>query len=124
MPVNEKRLVKMLTEELENCENFLAEKAYAKNSEYVKVLEATLEELGLMVNETGLTLELVKARLRGEEISVPEWHVKALWDVTFDFNEYRLLGDNDGELRMIMRVARMLRRNKLAARAAAAMYSD
>lgn len=124
MPVNEKRLVKMLTEELENCENFLAEKAYAKNSEYVKVLEATLEELGLMVNETGLTLELVKARLRGEEISVPKWHVKALWDVTFDFNEYRLLGDNDGELRMIMRVARMLRRDKLAKRAAAAMYSD
>ena len=66
------RLIRMLKDELENGVEYLAETAYAKNTEYVKVLEASLEDLGLMVNETGLTGDMVTARLRGEDIRTPE----------------------------------------------------
>jgi len=119
-----KRLVQMLKDELENCTEYLAEKAYAKSAEYVKVLEASLADLGLMVNETGLTLEMVKARLRGESIRTPEWHVQALSNETFDYEEYKNLGDNDGTLRMIGHSLKILGYHKLASRAYGAIYNN
>jgi hypothetical protein len=119
-----KRLVTMLKDELGNCEEYLAEKAYAKSAEYVKVLEASVEELGLMVNETGLTLEMVKARLRGEDIRTPEWHIQALSNETFSYEEYKALGDNDGTLRMIGHSLKILGYHKCASRAYDAIYNN
>jgi hypothetical protein len=55
---------------------------------------------------------------------VPEWHVKCLYDVTFDFEEYKALGDNDGTLRMIARTLEMIGYDKLSPRAWAAMYTN
>jgi predicted DNA-binding protein len=119
-----KRLVTMLKDELENCLEYLAEKAYAKSAEYVKVLEASMEDLGLMVNETGLTLEMVKARLRGEDIRTPEWHIQALSNETFDYEEYKNLGDNDGTLRMIGHSLKILGYHKLSSKAYGGIYNN
>jgi len=119
-----KRLIRMLKDELDNCVEYLAETAYAKSTEYVKVLEASMEDLGLMVNETGLTLEMVKARLSGEDIRTPEWHIRALSEVVFRTNEYKALGENDGELRMIGHSLKILGFHKLASKAYGAIYNN
>jgi hypothetical protein len=119
-----KKLITMLTSELESCESYLREKAHSMNSDYTRVLNATQEELGLMVNETGLTYELAKARLRDESIDTTSWHCQALWDVEFSTSDYKTLGENDGALQMINRVATLLGQKKLAARACAATYND
>lgn len=118
------RLVQMLKDELYNSLEYLAEKAYAKSTEYVKVLEASMEELGLMVNETGLTGDMVKARLRGEDIRTPEWHIQALCNETFDYEEYKALGDNDGTLRMIGHSLKILGFHKLSSKAYGAIYNN
>jgi len=118
------RLIRMLKDELENGVEYLAETAYAKNTEYVKVLEASLEDLGLMVNETGLTGDMVTARLRGEDIRTPEWHIQALSNETFDPSEYKALGDNDGTLRMIGHSLKILGFHKLANKAYSAIYNN
>jgi hypothetical protein len=119
-----KRLIQMLKDELENCVEYLAETAYAKSTEYVKVLEASIEDLGLMVNETGLTGDMVKARLRGEDIRTPEWHIQALSNETFDPSEYKALGDNDGTLRMIGHSLKILGYNNLSSKAYSAIYNN
>jgi hypothetical protein len=119
-----KKLVIMLTQELESCESYLRDKAISMSEEYKRVLNATQEELGLMVNETGLTYELAKARIRNESIDTPSWHCQALYEVVFSVDEYKTLGENDGTLQMINRVATLLGQKKLAARAIAATYND
>jgi hypothetical protein len=114
----------MLKDELDNCVEYLAETAYTKSTEYVKVLEASLEDLGLMVNETGLTGDMVTARLRGEDIRTPEWHIRALYNETFKCDEYKALGDNDGTLRMIGHSLKILGFHKLSSKAYGAIYNN
>ena len=118
-----KKLVAWLKDELENCEEYLAEKAYAKSADYVTVLEASLPDLGLMINETGLKGDMMKARMRGEDIRTPGWHIQALSDEAFNFEEYKALGKNDGTLRTIGHILDMIGQKKLSLRAYAAMYN-
>jgi hypothetical protein len=127
-PVKRADLVKLLTDELESCEAFLKTTAHDKSSEFddthtESVIAATPEQLGLMVNTEGLTLELVKARLKGEDIDTPQWHIKSLYDIEFDYDDYKALGDNDGRLRMLDLVLSHLGEEALAKRAVAAMYN-
>ena len=122
-------LVKILTDELESCEAYLRHKAHTMCVDFHdenkdNAQNASPEKLGLMVNSTGLTLELVKARLRGEDIDKPEWHIQALYDVEFDYEDYKTLGDNDGRLRMLDLALSHLGEEALAKRAAAAMYNN
>ena len=123
-PVNRAVLLKVLKDELENCEHYLKEKAHTRSPEFKKVVEYRQDQLPLLVNEGGLVEELAKARMRGEKIDTPLWHIKALYDVIFDFEDYKALGDNDGELRVLGIVFRELGEKKLSDRASDAMYTN
>jgi len=118
------RLVKLLVQQLELCENFIEEKAKTKSAEFARIFAVPDDQLPLHVNDDGLSGELVKARLAGEDIDIPKWHIQALYDVTFDFEEYKAFGYNDGELNLISMMLSELGEDDLSARAELAKYSE
>jgi hypothetical protein len=122
--VNRAALVRYLTEELESCENFLMEKAHAKSRVLNEVLEIPADDLPTHINSGGLKEELVNERLKGNDIDTPLWHTRVLYDEEFDYEDYKALGVNDGELRVIGRVFQMLGKEELETRAANAMYTN
>jgi hypothetical protein len=123
-PLKRERLVNLLTNELELCENFLHEKAHAKSKVLNEVIAIPTEDLPMHINSSGMKQDLVKERLKGNDIDTPLWHTKVLYDESFDFEEYKALGDNDGELRVLGMIFRELGEDELETRAANAMYTN
>lgn len=119
-----KELLGRLQTELDSCENFLAEKARAKSQDFNAAVTMPKDELPLHMSEPGLLKEMVAARIRNEDIDTPSWHVRALYDETFDFEEYKALGENDGELRILEMVFSTFGEKELADRASDAMYTN
>jgi len=117
-------LVKKMKDIVLSCENWIEEKCVAKSAIYNKVAAMTKEDLLLNINEEGLTMDLVKARLEGKDIATPEWQTRCLWDEEFNMDEYKLLGENDGELRVAQEILSMLGEEEWVSRAAAAMYTN
>lgn len=122
--LNRKRLVAMLMNSLEICEYFLKDKAHIMSKDFMFVLELPEEDLPLHVHDNGFLGELVKERLAKRDCDIPVWHVKVLYDVAFNYEDYRALGNNDGELRIIAEVLKELGEDELSNRASDAMYTN
>lgn len=117
-------LVKKMRDIVVSCENWIEEKCVAKSAVYKKVIAIPAKYLPMHLNEDGLTMELVKARLEGKDIATTEWQTRCLWDEEFNIDEYKLLGENDGELRVAQEILSMLGEEKWVSRAADAMYTN
>ena len=119
-----KKLITLLSQHLHYCESYLEEKTKTKSDDFNRAFEMKEEDLPLHIHDAGLTGEFVAARLKGENIDTPKWHIRALWDVEFSVEEYRALGNNDGQLAMLNVVFSEIGETKLAERAIQAQYSE
>lgn len=120
--MTKKKLIAFLKGEMETCEDILKDLAHSKSATLKRALEMPREDWALHVNDQTLLGRLVQARLKGEDIDVPQWHCECLYDEEFDFSEYKHLGYNDGVLHTVSLLLTEMGEMELAGRAAAAIY--
>ena len=90
----------LLLSRLEECKDFLGAMAVSKSSALKEVLDIPFDDLPQHINEVNENKkEMVLARLRKEDIRHDSIFVcESLYDVEFDFDEYKNVGHNDGTL--------------------------
>lgn len=90
----------LLLSRLEECKDFLGAMAVNKSSALKEVLDIPFDDLPQHINEVNENKkEMVLARLRKEDIRHDSIFVcESLYDVEFDFDEYKNVGHNDGTL--------------------------
>jgi hypothetical protein len=125
--MDENKLKIALVERLEGCIEFISNLASDTHRTLLKiVLEIPFEELPLYISDTvELKREMVLARLRKEDIKKnPEFVLQSLWDIEFDFDDYKGIGFNDGELETLKMVFNELEDEAHAKECGAWVYSD
>lgn len=95
-----KRLLKRSLDILEQCKDYLKEKACKAGATLGDVKRIPFNDLPKYVNdENELKKDIVLARLRKEKIfDNPEFILKSLYNIAFDVETYKSIGMNDGTL--------------------------
>ena len=124
--MNKELVLHQLREVLDNCEDFLRRQAHTRNQSFLRILACRKENLPAMLLDilTDKEIVLIEARLKGINIDTPQYHIQALWDVAFDYDGYKAIGYNDGQLSIVSLIASTLGDSELSERASNAMYNQ
>jgi len=124
--MNKELVLHQLREVLDNCEDFLRRQAHTRNQSFLRILACCKENLPAMLLDilTDKEIVLIEARLKGINIDTPQYHIQALWDVAFDYEDYKAIGYNDGQLSIVSLIASTLGDKELSERASNAMYNQ
>ena len=114
----------LMDEIVENIEDYMHGLAHNQTDELTAALGIPDKDLALHVNDTGIALEVVKRRLKGEPADVPALWLQTLYDLELDYDIMSQINVNDGELAIAIRVYDKLGKIKQLARAQALVYSD
>lgn len=118
------KLRKSLESMIDGAYSYLKDKAMKMSEEFRSVAEATDAELPPMADGKGNQSEWAKERLAGKDIQTPANWITALSDCEFDVDDYKGLGENDGLLCALARIAHeVLNDEALFSRATDALYS-
>ena len=103
-------LLKEAKDRLDSCIIFLADTARDRDTTIKKVSEIPFNDLPQYINdEDDLTKEMVLARLRREDLRLnSQFVLQSLWDCEFSVEDYKSIGENDGELNVLAMVFREL----------------
>ena len=103
-------LLKEAKDRLDSCIIFLADTAMDRDTTIKKVSEIPFNDLPQYINdEDDLTKEMVLARLRREDLRLnSQFVLQSLWDCEFSVEDYKSIGENDGELNVLAMVFREL----------------
>lgn len=116
-------LKKFLIQELGFCEDYLRRTCLNKSYEgFAKIISTKLEDLPTLLNEGGLVEECVSKRLKGEKIDTPDVWLRFLYDEAFYYEDYKLLGENDGKLALLAMLFRRLGMDEEAQMASDCIY--
>jgi predicted DsbA family dithiol-disulfide isomerase len=110
---------------LEDAIEFIQEKAKTNNESALKeVLEATYLDLYIQENKAfELRVKIAKARMKGVDItSVPSFVMDSLYDCTFEAEDYKAIGENDGILIALNQIFKKLGMHSKAREACAWTY--
>jgi hypothetical protein len=103
-------LLKEALDRLDSCINFLAETAMDRDTAIKKVSEIPFDNLPQHVDDDNdLEKEMVLARLRKEDLRCnSNFVLQSLWDTEFSIDDYKSIGENDGELHVLSMIFKEL----------------
>ena len=109
---------------IDDCVEYVVSLAASYNSEIRVVQACSMEDLPKYLNTVSKPAqEIVKSRLNGSKVMDFDPFLEVLFDVDFDYSEYRDLGVNDGALQTFSTLASRLGMDEESKRAASAVYS-
>ena len=104
---------------LANCEDYLVTFTKQKSKKYATAFNCKTDELPLLMNN-----KWVAQRILGKELTDPSCCIEALCDEEMSYDEYKNLGENDGQLYMLHAIFEKLEMPEEARRAMASVYSE
>ena len=114
---------KYLSQQIDDCHEFVILKAVGKNGEVEDVRNASDEELPTYINSQSKAVQaIVKSRLSGKPVEIGKV-LEELYDVEFDHEDYKQIGENDGQLMQIVDLCNGLGMTEESARAYEAVYA-
>ena len=87
------------------------------------IMAAQLEDLPKYINVEGNSQKVLQMRLQGEEPDMLFW-LDILSNTTFDSEQYKSLGENDGTIQTLVGLANALGMRDESERAYEALYSE
>lgn len=115
---------KWITTEIDYCVDHITHMAYNRNAELADVCTASVNDLPKFINSSSSSVqEILKDRLAGNEVLNLEPILQVLYDSSFKSDEYKRIGENDGMLHILAKLANKFEMTSEADRAHEAMYS-
>lgn len=108
---------------LETCKGFLLEITINLNDEFKTIMEAESKNLPLYINDDGRLGDAAKLRLDNKQIP-PDILIELLSDIEIDFDDYRSIAVNDGELLVVARLYNKMGYTNKAQEAFSYMYRE
>ena len=114
---------------VEDAREFIKGMITSKCPDIEALMKLPLEELPLKINdfEDGTPERLIiKRRLEGKDPLEEDLGtiVQVLWDVDFDYEDYKNMGHNDGIIVLLSKILTMMGDEESAKRAYEVIYSD
>jgi hypothetical protein len=112
-------VITLLKKRLDECEEYLFTLAKRKSPEFKDACASTQENLPLLM----LRNQWAAKRMKGEELTAND-AIEALSDCEMEFEEYKHLGENDGQLFVIYALFEKLGMETEAHKAMSMVYSE
>jgi hypothetical protein len=125
--VDETKLVKYLLDRLDICEGALKDLCQSRCNLYDRLVTTKREDLPALINQPEPTATWVKERLNDPtdtKWDCPQCWIDFLTNVEMTYEQYRVLGINDGELQSIAGIFNLLGMEEEAQRAFVSMYAE